>query len=762
MAPSEIRMRIEEPIAVARRGYPVTHGCPFPRGGLFDPGAVRLTHASGEELPLQGRALAHWPDGSVKWLLLDSQVDLRPKQVLDLRLEYGEGVARAEVPSRLSASWEDGILHVETGGLSVRLNAAGPALFAGAGEAPIQDGLPQQVLKDARGTRYIGHLERLEVEEQNALRLVVKGEGAYLSTAGSRALSWVARLCFYAGQPFVKLYHTFVHDQPEPVLFQMQELKLSLPLSLEGPPHVMLGAPKWNIAKGEDPGRLTGEVGIWETGDSQYSVFGLPAGRVDRRTGSHGWIYAGDDAAGMQLKLRHPSQNYPKRYWTDGSRLEVHLYPDPDRWTPPVEKGRSYSELNVTTDGEYEGPLQIPQGMARTHELYIYAGPPHRDLVEAASWAAAWEFPLLLEIDSAAYADSGALGTFPRHYPEYWLLEDRLRAGLEAGTSGSPLTGMMDFGDTGSRTVEGGRQRTLTTDNVSYDHTRAVLRQYMRRGEQSLHWRAEAMAMHLMDVDTVHYSTVTPERVGGPRQQWSQFHHYTDTDRQALATPRTSHTWIGGLLDFYLLTGYRRALEVVELTGGYCSRTRERVGWDDVPAGLRQDWEDPRLSTEREGFPDWYSPRRAGWALTGMADLYEVRPDPALAGEMRSMVRALERWQDEEGRWRSLFGAFVRGTQVFMTAAILTGLMRTWELIGDEKAREVCLKGCRFLAATAVNRDGLMYYKEAPINNSPAAANILNLRPMAFAYAQTGDPVRPPVHVAAVPLADGERRSQGP
>ena len=132
------------------------------------------------------------------------------------------------------------------------------------------------------------------------------------------------------------------------------------------------------------------------------------------------------------------------------------------------------------------------------------------DLVDdAAGRAAAWQHPLLLELDSRAYADSGALGSFPRYYPEYWRMEEHLRAGV----SGTGLGGMMNFGDTGIVRTEGGKQVTYTTDNVSYDHTRSVVRQYMRTAYQTLFWKAEAMAFHLMDVDTIHYSREHPEQV---------------------------------------------------------------------------------------------------------------------------------------------------------------------------------------------------------------------------------------------------------
>lgn len=54
----------------AGRG-PVTTGIPWPRGGLPDPQKLVLRDASGKPVRLQARALDRWPDGSVRWVLLD-------------------------------------------------------------------------------------------------------------------------------------------------------------------------------------------------------------------------------------------------------------------------------------------------------------------------------------------------------------------------------------------------------------------------------------------------------------------------------------------------------------------------------------------------------------------------------------------------------------------------------------------------------------------------------------------------------------------
>ena len=58
-----------------RAAEPVSFSIPFAQGKL--PGAAHLViEDGGEALPSQQRALAHWSDGSVKWLLVHLQPDL--------------------------------------------------------------------------------------------------------------------------------------------------------------------------------------------------------------------------------------------------------------------------------------------------------------------------------------------------------------------------------------------------------------------------------------------------------------------------------------------------------------------------------------------------------------------------------------------------------------------------------------------------------------------------------------------------------------
>src|SRR3990172_12465458 len=89
---AEVRITVEEPSGTPRRGWPVTSGIPLPQGEMRDPGAAALLTADGRQLPLQTEALVRWPDGSVRWLLLDFQLDLSAGEKKPLTLCYGPGI----------------------------------------------------------------------------------------------------------------------------------------------------------------------------------------------------------------------------------------------------------------------------------------------------------------------------------------------------------------------------------------------------------------------------------------------------------------------------------------------------------------------------------------------------------------------------------------------------------------------------------------------------------------------------------------------
>lgn len=117
-----------------RRAEPVTAGIPLPKGLVRSTSDVDLVAPSRPDAPLQGRVLDRWADGSIRWLLLDFQVDAvagRPDPIA-IRVHAGRDGDRTGVPHArgLSVNAVDGGVEVETGRGQFRLVAGNQFPFS--------------------------------------------------------------------------------------------------------------------------------------------------------------------------------------------------------------------------------------------------------------------------------------------------------------------------------------------------------------------------------------------------------------------------------------------------------------------------------------------------------------------------------------------------------------------------------------------------------------------------------------------------------
>ena len=88
-AETDVKLTVEEPSGVQRIAWPVTSGIPLTQGALKDDKLAALFDG-GQQMPLQTEVLSRWPDGSIRWLLLDFQVDLAAGHTgIHGRLGYG-------------------------------------------------------------------------------------------------------------------------------------------------------------------------------------------------------------------------------------------------------------------------------------------------------------------------------------------------------------------------------------------------------------------------------------------------------------------------------------------------------------------------------------------------------------------------------------------------------------------------------------------------------------------------------------------------
>ncbi|NQT40302.1 MAG: hypothetical protein HQ581_22605, partial [Planctomycetes bacterium] len=236
--------------------------------------------------------------------------------------------------------------------------------------------------------------------------------------------------------------------------------------------------------------------------------------------------------------------------------------------------GKSLEEESKLYYALRGGMYSFKVGVAKTHEFSVnyLSGPPDAEQLGAFFQAA--EEPLLATAEPAYVSATEALGDFPpadpRKYAGYdaWLSRT-LDAHLQRREKDREY-GLLNWGDWhGERKVNWG--------NLEYDLAHGMFVQYLRSGDRRYFLRGEQAARHHIDVDVVHATNPHLKNPWGPPPRVGEvwLHcvghtggYYEDAPLPVSRTYQMGHStnfghvWVGGDLEYYYLTGDRRAREV--------------------------------------------------------------------------------------------------------------------------------------------------------------------------------------------------------
>jgi hypothetical protein len=195
----DIPLTVTNRSGVARTAEPVTTGVPFAQGVVPDvvPLPLRVL-VDGVEIPAQFTRTARWPDGSVRWVLADFQVNLPASGSRQVVLRTGVPSRQPALPIVTTDS--PTAIIVDTGADRVVLAKTHFALRGAAFDV------------DANGGTYRAVPHTWVVEEAGPLKAVVRIDGVWRN--GSAPLRndlnrFRARLVFHQGKPDVRLFLTF-------------------------------------------------------------------------------------------------------------------------------------------------------------------------------------------------------------------------------------------------------------------------------------------------------------------------------------------------------------------------------------------------------------------------------------------------------------------------------------------------------------------------------------------------------------------------
>jgi len=649
---------------------PVTVGVPFPCGVLTDDRLLSLADSSGHHVPLQTTPLAHWPDGSVKWLLLDFIVGaaVPGEDGWSLELHPGATPRPAEPDRRLGVEVTGHAIVVGTGSAFFTLDRdiLAPILQVEIEGKPILNALRSQTtLIDARGRIRRPRIERYEIEASGPVRATVRFEGSFDGRRRDRC-RFCARLSFFAGSSLVRVELTLhnprrahhrggLWDLGDRGSFFFRDLSLRLGLGQSGSRQVhwtedvagpertteaeifeiyqdSSGGENWGSRNhvnrfGQVPCRFRG-YRVRQGGDSSSGLRASPVVSVQGRTGT------------VTAAIPEFWQQFPKAIDTEGGTLNLRFFP-----------------------GQFGDLFELQAGEQKTHTVWLHFNRVDRPGIDSLEWA---HRPARVHCTPAWFARSEAI---PHFLPASTDPTDRFESYLSAVVEGPNSFiarreiideyGWRNYGEVyADHEAEhfAGEPPIISHYNNQYDLVFGMLLQYMRSGNSQWFDQADPLARHVVDIDVYHTHKDKSAYNGG---LFWHTNHYRDAatcthraysrqnskpgDPFGGGGPSSNHNYSTGLLHYHYLTGNPIAREVVIGLADWV------VNMDDGEQSVLGVLDaTPTGHATYPGEPNYQGPcRGAGNSINALADGWLLTRRRAYLDKAESLIRRISHPDDD-------------------------------------------------------------------------------------------------------------------
>jgi len=563
---------------LTRSAQPVTMGIPFARGNLLDAATLVLTNQGGVRHAAQFEPLAHWPDGSIRWLLTDFVIPALSCRDRTWQLTQERTSTEHDDPARLRLAASAQGVRIDSGPaeFTVVRNCSWPLSSVRVESVDVLDANRSALAFHDAEQPHDFQVEEMAIETRGPIRATVRIVGR-LAT-----LRCTMRLCFFAGMGLVRLRITLHNPRaarhrgglwdlgdPGSVLFR----ELALQLALKAP----------------DPSRLAWSCEPQESLDARRArrleIYQDSSGGENWMSNAHGDRHGkvpcsfrgyrercdGVERFGLRasplVQLQSPQitltaalpefwQQFPKSIEVNDRVLKVGLFP-----------GR-HSELHELQGGEQ-----------KTHTVWLnFAAKPH----SALDWVHA---PAQVHCSREWYSTTGAVP---------WLTESAL---LAEARFEEPLTSALEGPDRFSARREiidefgwrnfgelyadheaehyPGPPPVVSHYNNQYDALWGMIQQYLRTADARWLELLGPLARHVIDIDIYHTTQDKPAYNGGLFWHTDHYRDAATATHRAYSRanspanqpygggPGNEHNYTTGLLYFHYLTGDPQARDAV-------------------------------------------------------------------------------------------------------------------------------------------------------------------------------------------------------
>jgi len=735
----DVPLTVENLTSVDIDNWPVTSGVPLAAGTVKKNEGLALRRGQ-TQLPLQWEPLAFWPDGSVKWALLDFQTGLGKDKSAELRLSKGKSPAAAE-PVKVSKA--KGKVTINTGSLRMVLLEDDFRLF---NEVAVrgEDGKYRTVVaaskkccgllvRDSRNTEYASFRKpvSLSIERRGPLHATVAIRGEHVSRSGKKCFSFVVRIHAFAGCDFIKVDHLIINDNPTGNFTNFREVALSLELADEMHSVRVGGGGKAQEGRGQS-------LRLFQADHNHYQLSG--AGGSSKGKRAEGWVSGRSVSGYVTVAVKDFWQQWPKSLEVEGNEMRIGL-------CPALEPGQ-YDGLEPLEKWYYlfKGQnYRFKTGVAKSHEVWLrFSGEP----VDEAVFSAMIQIPLIAAVNPTWAAQTGVWGDLMPAGSRTEQYDELAEAGFQALLETDEIEGqygLLNWGDWFG-------ERRFNWGNNEYDTGHALFLQFARTGDAHYFHAARRFARHMADVDIVHalnddylnndeidWGYGLPVHVGAvylhaighvagyfplgwAKKRWPKAYYYGDVHN-------LGHVWNEGMLEHYYLTGDPWAREAALQVA------------DNLVA-----------LSKVEGMTWWFGKdphcgRVAGWPLTILCAAYQATLKQKYLRAARHIIEHALADQDENcGGWiYQLYPGHCYchlghvGMATFITAVLLNGMVLYHQITGDQQVAESIVRAVDFVISdTWVENTAEFRYTSCPA--SSASPGTLILRSIAYAKRLSGSP----------------------
>jgi hypothetical protein len=647
---------------------PLTCGLPWPRSALAASTSLQLLDPADRPIPLQTRPLDHWPDGSIRWLLLDWQ----STGTGTYRVRTGQ---RVSSPYAISLSSQPDALHIDTGPARFSLHRTGSLPFAQVTSLgtpllnPTRSGFR---LTDQQGRPCTARIDQFRVEEAGPLRVCVLATGVFLDPEDRLFVEFDLEYHFFAGLATVRLHCTLrnpraahhpggLWDLGDPGSVLLRNASVTLTFNDPSQPATLtcsaeIGQPLQSFSPPFELYQDSSGGLNWQSTNHLNRLRQIPTRFRGYRLRHQSGESTGLRATPIVLLTRGPValgvavpafwQNFPRAIEADSYSISLRLFP-----------GQS-ADLHELQGGEQ-----------KTHTFYLTFTAPSSD--NALDWC---RQPTIPHADPSWYAAAQAVPyLLPRDQdsdPGYAQLVGQALDGDNTFDHKREIIdeyGWRHFGDIygdHEAVFHKGPTPLVSHYNNQYDPVQGFAIQFFRTGDLRWWRHMDELAWHVLDIDIYH--TNQDKSAYNHGLFWHTV-HYVDADTATHRTypragkvngggPANEHNYPTGLMLHHFLTGSRAsraaALElarwVIDMDDGSKTVFRWLAGGS---SGL--------ASCSRT--PNYHGPGRGSAnSLSALLDGHRLTGEPAFLVKAEELIRRVihpadnvpaRNLLDAENRW---------------------------------------------------------------------------------------------------------------